>query len=205
MRLPQSVVGPWQAMPPGQADLTVDRPQAHQPAEPQGQPQFQEAFAAQVGRPAHDEPRHQVIAAAEGEHRGGRMRCAVHRDVTGRVAAADHKHPLARDLHRLRGRFVVAGMHHRAGERSGDFWPPRLTVVAGGDDDPGVMPGFTACRVHRPAAAWGRLHPLDGRVRADVWHETEVPRIATQIIEALRVMGIGRPLPRHRKVGVGGE
>ena len=133
------------------------------------------------------------------------MRCAVNRDVTGRIAAADHQHPLARDLERLCGRLVVAGMEECAGERAGDVWPPRLTVVAGGDDDTGVGPGFTVCRVHRPAAARGRIHPLDGCVRADMWYEIEVPSIATQIIEALRVVGIGRPLPRHREVGVGRE
>ena len=90
------------------------------------------------------------------------MRCAVHRDVAAGVAAADHEHPFARDIDRLRGRLVVAGMEERAGERTGYLWKPRVVVVAGGDHDAGVVPGFTAGCMHDPSATRGRLHPLDG-------------------------------------------
>ena len=58
-----------------------------------------------------------------------------------------------------------------------------------------------------PAAAGllRRLDPLDRGAGADVGVEAEVSGVATEILEALPVVRVGRPLPRHRVIGKLGE
>jgi hypothetical protein len=207
MRFPEPVIGPWQAVPPGEADLVVDRPQADEPAQPDWQAKREKPLVPQVGGPAADLARHDVIAAARGMHRAGGMPRALDGDVAGGVAAADHEHAPAGDRHRAVGRLVVGGVEERAGEAAGNLRPARLVVVAAGDDEAGVVARRSAGDVHPPAGAGrvGRLDPLHDGAGADVGHEAEAVGITAQVVEALALVGIGGPVPRHRVVDVGGE
>jgi hypothetical protein len=97
-------------------------------------------------------------------------------------------------------------MQERAGERARDVGPPRRAVVAIGDDHAGIVGGRAARDIYDPAgAASGRLDLFDGGMRANRVAKAEVGRVATQVGEALAMIGIGRPVAGHREIGVFGE
>ena len=75
----------------------------------------------------------------------------LYRDVAAGVAGPDHEHPFAGEGDRERGRLVLAGMERCPRERAGNVGPPRLMVVAIGDDHARVVRGPAARDMHDPA------------------------------------------------------
>jgi len=169
MGLEEPVVGPGQAVLPGQAHGPGNAAEGDEPPQPDWRVHLEEPLAAEIGRPAEHEPGHDKVAAA-GRVDGGRgVPRALDGDVSARVAPADHEHPPAGERHRL-GRALVGGrVQELAGELPRDLGKPGHVVVAAGDHDAGVAAGLAA-GMHDPARARraGRLDPLDREAGADV-------------------------------------
>ncbi len=201
---PETMVGTRQSVAMGQSDRAIDRAERQNATQPERRPHPQEPLVAEVGGPPHEEPRHDVVAPPRGMPRRDGMPGALDGDVTPRVAAADHEHPLAGDRDRIGRRLVVAGMEPNACEASRDRGKPRLAVVAGGDDDPLVPRAAPAGHIDDPpwAAVACPLDPNDLAVGADEGHEAEMPGVVAEIFEALRVGRMGRPVARHPEVGI---
>ena len=203
MRLEQPVIGPRQAVPPGEADRAVDQSLADESPQPHRSPHLQEPLAAKIGRPAVDFAGHDEVAAAGRMHDRRRMLRTLHGDVRARVATADYDHPASGDRHGLRGRLVVGGVEVVARERTRDLGPAGHVVVAAGDHHAGVVSRRAVGERHAPALAGAAagLDPLDRGVEMDVRGEGVPVGIGPQVVEALPMVGIRGVVARHRKVG----
>ena len=204
MAVPEAVIGPGEPVFPGQTDRPVDGAEAHEAPQPCRRSHRQEPLAAEVGGTAHDEPRHDMVAAARRVDGAGGVPRALHGDVTAGVAPADDEDALPRDRHRIDRRLVLAGMEERPVKPSRDVGPARRVVVAIGDHEASAH-DRSAAGGDCPAAAGAGHDSINRRARADVGPEREVVGVGAKVAEAASVVGVGWPLPRHRKVGEGGE
>ena len=142
-----------------------------------------------------------VHPAPVGEVGLGRMIAGVHADVHGRVAHAEHHHPLADELLLV---LVVVGVYLFAGEglRSGEggLRHSGVPVLAVGDHDRAVEPGLLAVQPHLEAAAGERVHLLHAGVEGDLVPESEVVPLGVEVRGDLVVAGeVGQGLG-HREV-----
>jgi len=195
VRLPDPVVGPWQADPGGVA--RADPPELEQQLlRPLRQPRrARDLVDREPVEPLADDPH----AAAQREV--GRLRhvARVARHVHPAVAAADDEHPPPLEL---LGPAVVVPVHHLAGElaRVGRVGPALVPVVPVADHD-GVVAAHDPAALH-PVAHDGRLpgpvaEPLDAlhlRVERDQVAQREVVDVRVEVLA---------DLPVHRVVLVG--
>ena len=97
-------------------------------------------------------------------------------------------------------------MEQSAGERARNLRPQRLTVVAAGNHQPRALQSPLPCHLDHPATIpAGRAHAFDGGTRANVREELPVGGVGPQVFQALLMVGMRGPFPRHGKIGVGGE
>ena len=158
-----------------------------------------------VDRPPEDDLGQNVVALAHAETDGSGDPRDVDRDVAGRIAAADHQHPLVGE--RL-GTLVFARMQRPARERSRIVRQQRITVMTGADDQViealDAFPGGTGC-FHRPLAVAQPPGAFDTRVEHDLRQQVEARRIGVEIVEHLPVRGKIRIVLRHREILEFGE
>ena len=202
MAVPEAVIGPGEPVFPGETDRPVDSAEAHEAAQPCRGSHRQKPFAAEIGGAAHDEPRHDMVAAARRVNGALSVSGALHGDVTAGVSSADDEDALSCDRHRIDRRLVMAGMEERPVEPARNVGPARCVVVAISDDDAAAHQRPAVCG-DRPAAAGAGGDRGHRGARADVGPEREPIGVGTEIGETANVVGVGGPLPRHREVGEG--
>ena len=97
-------------------------------------------------------------------------------------------------------------MEQSAGERARNLRPQRLAVVPAGNHKARACKSPLPCHLDHPAAIpAGRSHAFHSGVRANVRQELPVGGVGPQVFQALLMVGMRGPFPRHGKIGVGGE